>query len=186
MLTWYAQQTPVDFIGPGDLQTISAPADFLGVNYYETKQVVADPAEPVHHVAVTAATGAVTAAGLDIRPSGLGRILHRIRDDYTPLPLYLTENGAAVNDYPTPDGAVHDPERITYLHAHFTEAGAAITAGVDLRGYYIWSLMDSFEWADGFSRRYGLLHVNPHTQTRTLKDSAHWYRNLIAEHLSRS
>jgi beta-glucosidase len=91
---------------------------------------------------------------------------------YGRLPLYVTENGAAFSDYVDPNGAVHDPERIDYLRSHFTAAHQAITAGVDLRGYFVWSLLDNFEWADGYSQRFGLVFVDFKSQERTAKRSA--------------
>jgi len=113
---------------------------------------------------------------------GLGRILRRVHDDYSSQPLYITENGAAYHDYADPDGRVRDTERVAYLHDHLTEAATAANAGIDLRGYYIWSLLDNFEWADGYSRRFGLVHVDYPTQIRTPKASARWFAQLIAEH----
>jgi beta-glucosidase len=182
MLAWYGTQTPIDFILDGDLAVISAAIDFLGLNYYETKTVAADPAEPVHQAREIPATGAVTAGGLDVRPAGLGRILRRLHEQSPALPLYITENGAAFHDYVDPEGNVHDPERVSYLRDHFAETSAAITAGIDVRGYYIWSLLDNFEWADGYSRRFGLVYVDYRTQARIPKDSARWYGQLIDEH----
>jgi beta-glucosidase len=182
MLDWYGTQTPIDFILDGDLAVISAAIDFLGVNYYETKTVAADPAEPVHQAREVPASGAVTAGGLDVRPAGLGRILRRVHGYSPALPVYITENGAAFHDYADPEGNVNDPERVAYLRDHFTETSAAIAAGVDVRGYYVWSLLDNFEWADGYSRRFGLVYVDYRTQARIPKTSARWYRRFIDEH----
>jgi beta-glucosidase len=179
MLDWYQRQVPVDFIRDGDLATIAAPTDFLGVNYYETKTVAADPAEPWHRARVLPFTGQVTAGGLDVRPAALGRILRRVAGE-TGLPLYVTENGAAFHDYVDPEGQVKDTERVAYLSDHFAEVLRAIEAGVDVRGYFIWSLLDNLEWADGYSRRFGLVFVDFGTQSRIPKASARWYQQRIA------
>jgi beta-glucosidase len=179
MLAWYGRQVPIDFIQDGDMQVVAAPADFLGVNYYETKTVAHDPGEPYHEARVLPAAGPLTAGGLDARPAGLGRILRRVRDR-TALPLYITENGAAYHDYVDPEGGVDDLERVSYLNDHFTETLGAIGDGVDVRGYFVWSLMDNLEWADGYSRRFGLVFVDFGTQARIPKASARWYQRLIA------
>ena len=179
MLDWYGQQVPIDFIRDGDLRAISAPTDFLGINYYETKTVAADPAEPYHQARVLPVAGRRTAGGLDVRPAGLGRILRRVRG-WTGLPLYITESGAAFHDYVDPEGGVDDLERVSYLKDHFAETLSAIQDGVDVRGYFIWSLLDNLEWADGYSRRFGLIFVDFGTQARIPKASARWYQQLIA------
>jgi beta-glucosidase len=180
MLGWYERRVPIDFIRDGDLGVIAAPTDFLGVNYYETKTVADDPGEPYHQARVMPRTGRLTAGGLDVRPAGLGRILRRV-GGYTAMPLYVTENGAAFHDYVDPEGGVDDLERISYLSDHLAETLRAIAAGVDVRGYFVWSLLDNLEWADGYSRRFGLVFVDFGTQARIPKASARWYQRLIAE-----
>jgi beta-glucosidase len=180
MLGWYERQVPIDFIRDGDLRAIAAPADFLGVNYYETKTVADDPGEPHHQARVMPRTGRLTAGGLDVRPAGLGRILRRV-SGRTAMPLYVTENGAAFHDYVDPEGGVDDLERISYLNDHLAETLRAMQAGVDVRGYFVWSLLDNLEWADGYSRRFGLVFVDFGTQARIPKASARWYQRLIAE-----
>ena len=179
MLAWYERQVPIDFVRDGDLRVIAAPVDFLGVNYYETKTVADDPGEPYHQARVLPRSGRLTAGGLDVRPAGLGRILRRL-SGCTAVPLYITENGAAFHDYVDPEGGVDDLERVSYLSDHFAEALKAVEAGVDVRGYFVWSLLDNLEWADGYSRRFGLVFVDFRTQTRVPKASASWYRQLIA------
>ncbi len=179
MLSWYQRQVPIDFIRDGDLQTAAAPIDFLGINYYETKIAAHDPGEPYHQARVLPPAGQLTAGGLDVRPAGLGRILRRVSGKAA-VPLFVTENGAAFHDYADPEGGVDDLERVDYLADHFGAALAAIESGVDLRGYFVWSLMDNFEWADGYSRRFGLVFVDFATQARIPKASARWYQELIA------
>jgi beta-glucosidase len=182
MLDWYAAQVPIDFVRDGDLQVIAAPLDFAGINFYETKTVVCDPQEPYHQATVLPAGGPLTANGIDARPGGFGRVLRRLRDEYPPIPLYITENGAPFYDYVDPGGQVKDPERVRYLDEHLAEVDRAIDEGVDVRGYFVWSLLDNFEWADGYSRRFGLYYVDFGTQRRIAKSSARWYRDFIAEH----
>ena len=122
----------------------------------------------------------MTHLGWAVEAAALGRLLRRVTRDYGPLPLYLTENGACYYDYPDPEGRVNDTERVDYLAGHFAEAAAAITGGVDLRGYYVWSLLDNFEWALGYLPRFGLAYVDYRTQERIPKASARWYADLIA------
>ena len=114
-----------------------------------------------------------------MRAAGLGRILRRVHGQAR-LPLYITENGAAFHDYADPEGQVRDQDRIDYLTGHLGTALAAIADGVDLRGYFTWSLLDNFEWAEGYGRRFGLVYVDFPSQARIPKASAHWYRELIA------
>ena len=179
MVDWYQRQVPIDFIRDGDMRIVATPTDFLGVNYYETKAVTHDPAEPYHQARALPSTGKLTAGGLDVRPDGLGRILHRVSSQVT-APLYITESGAAFNDYADPEGGVDDLERVDYLADHLGTALAAIESGVDLRGYFVWSLLDNFEWAEGYGRRFGLVYVDFASQTRIPKASARWYQQLIA------
>jgi len=115
-----------------------------------------------------------------VYPEGLFKVLKRVSDDYTKIPLFITENGAAFDDSLAPDGSiVDDSARIDYLSSHVEAARKVCECGVNLRGYYVWSLMDNFEWAHGYSKRFGLVHVDFQTQKRTLKRSALWYRDFI-------
>jgi beta-glucosidase len=182
MLDWYGAQVPIDFVRDGDLGVIAAPMDFSGINYYETKTVASDLDEPYHLAKVLQVTGPVTANGIDTRSAGLGRVLRRLRDEYPAIPLYITENGAPFDDYIDPNGEVNDPHRVRYLADHLAETRQAIDDGVDVRGYFVWSLLDNFEWADGYSRRFGLFFVEFGSQARIPKSSATWYRQLIADH----
>jgi beta-glucosidase len=186
-----------DAIEAGDLAAISQPVDFLGVNYYNTS-VIADPgrlkeareagyiAPPTEHASAleTVVVGRPgferTAADWEVEPQGLTDSLVRVRDEYTKIPLYVTENGAAEHDYIGPDGLVHDLARIRYLDRHIRAAKNAIDGGVDLRGYFAWSLLDNFEWALGYSLRFGLVWVDYPTGKRIPKDSYSWYRQVIA------
>jgi hypothetical protein len=165
-------------VSDGDLQTAAAPIDFLGINYYETKIAAHDPGEPYHQARVLPPVGKLTAGGLDVRPAGLGRILRRVSSKAA-VPLFITENGAAFNDYADPEGGVDDLERVDYLADHFGAALAAIESGVDLRGYFVWSLVHNFEWARRvrLSLRLGLRrlrHPGPHPEgQRPLVPGAH-------------
>jgi beta-glucosidase len=107
-------------------------------------------------------------------------VLTRVNREWTKLPLWITENGLALHDYVGPDGRCHDPERIDYFAAHFRAAARAIDEGVPLEAYLVWSLMDNFEWAEGYRLRFGLIHIDYGTQTRLLKSSAHWFSRVIA------
>jgi beta-glucosidase len=177
-----------EHIQDGDEKQIGAPLDVLGVNYYSRHVVRAGrPGEDVEpNLAwVTATdveklrTGAPrTEMGWEIDATGLHSILTRVARDYDAPPLYVTENGAAFADTVTRDGRVHDQARIDYLDGHFREAARAIADGVDLRGYFVWTLMDNFEWAWGYARRFGLVHVDYATQERTVKDSARWFAGV--------
>ncbi|WP_432924452.1 GH1 family beta-glucosidase [Microbispora sp. CA-135349] len=164
-----------------DLPTIAQPIDVLGVNYYTVNRVVADPSSEGHAeypgsegIAWEDPHGEVTEMDWEINPAGLEDLLVRLSRDYPGTPLMITENGAAV-----PDG-VADPGRIAYLDAHFRAARSAMDRGADLRGYFVWSLMDNFEWARGYHKRFGLVRVDYDTLERTPRDSARWYREVIA------
>lgn len=172
----------MDFIADGDMTAIAAPTDFLGVNYYTRIVLKADAAgsafpvdDPEH------ATLDRTDMGWEIYPQGLYDLLGRLHFEYRAPKLYITENGASFADGPGADGKVHDTRRIDYLRAHFRKAHAAIAAGVPLAGYFVWSLLDNFEWAKGYTERFGIVWVDFTTQQRILKESALWYRQVIAE-----
>lgn len=178
------------FVHDGDLETIARPIDFLGVNYYRRQTVVADPRGIAHALEAPGAIGAwtivppgtnVTAMGWAIEPSGLTEMLVRVHDDYAPSRVFVTENGAAFNDAPDASGEVADPDRVEYLRDHLLAAHAAIEAGVPLEGYFVWSLLDNFEWSYGYSKRFGLVYVDFTTQERTSKESARWYRDVVRQ-----
>ena len=170
-------------IRASDLDTIRRPIDFLGVNYYTRGVVRNDPEEPPVRAARVRQTGPHTALSWEVYPEGLAATLIAVRDRYGPVPLYVTENGAAFDDSPPEDGGeVDDPPRVAYLRDHLRSARRAIEAGVDLRGYFAWSLLDNFEWAEGTSKRFGLIRVDFGTQRRTMKRSGRFYADVIRTH----
>jgi beta-glucosidase len=157
----------------GDLETISAPTDFLGLNYYARQLhgaggLVLDPASPF------------TASGWEVYPDGLYELLVRVHDEYAPEAIVVTENGAWFADVRGHDGSVRDPERQAYLEAHTAAALRAREAGVPVAGYFVWSLLDNFEWALGYQPRFGLVYVDYPTLERVPKQSFEWYRGLVA------
>ncbi|NUP77428.1 MAG: beta-glucosidase [Nonomuraea sp.] len=172
-------------IQDGDLELINAPIDLIGVNYYNPCVVESGPGLPAdaawpgsEGVRFATADAPVTAMGWPIVPDGLSRLLVRLSQDYPQVGLMVTENGAAFEDV-VEDGQVHDDDRVAYLDGHLREVHRAIEAGADLRGYLVWSLLDNFEWAEGYRRRFGIVHVDYGTQKRVPKDSALWYRDVI-------
>jgi beta-glucosidase len=188
VLTDLAEITDWSFVRPGDLEIIGAPIDGLGLNYYQPDLVgTANPPRDDPHgpyptgerVAWHRTPGPRTDMDWPIDPSGLEEVLLRVTRDYGHVPLYVTENGAAFPDKMV-DGEVRDTERIDFLHSHLVAAHRAMESGVNLRGYFVWSLLDNFEWALGYGKRFGIIHVDYETQVRTFKQSAHWYRDVIA------
>jgi beta-glucosidase len=171
---------PLDVVRDGDLEVIARPIDFLGVNYYFATRVRADPsAEPLGAVPAPARPP-LTAMGWEVDPSELHGLLMRLQREYGPVGLYITENGAAYDDPPPTNGLVADPERLAYYEGHLDAVARAIADGADVRRYMAWSLLDNFEWSAGYSKRFGIVHVDYETQRRTLKGSGAWYRDLIA------
>jgi beta-glucosidase len=177
------------YVHDGDLARISAPIDVLGVNYYRPSRVGArrGPAGPSwtlwpgdEHVEALPQDLPTTAMGWPVDESGLEELLARLRDEYGVPPLLVTENGAAYDDRPDADGYVRDLERIDYLDRHLRAVHRAIAAGTDVRGYFVWSLLDNFEWSEGYTWRFGLVYVDYETQRRVPKESARWYRQVIA------
>jgi beta-glucosidase len=164
-----------------DFDTIGAPIDFTGINYYKRGVTKNDPATIVERATRINPPHAIySTTDWEVFPQGLTDILTWFRDRYGAMPLYITENGAAFYDPPFAlDGVVDDPLRVYYLREHIAAVGRAIEAGVDVRGYFVWSLLDNLEWSHGFTKRFGIIHVNFATQERTLKRSAHFYRDLI-------
>ena len=172
----------------GDFGIIRSPIDFLGVNYY-APHIVGVREDGIYrrgdtpmgrgYAVFTHPDGIpVTAMDWLVHPDGLYELLVRLRDDAPGLPLYITENGAAYDDYVNPDGTIEDTERIDYLRGHLRAAYRALTAGADVRGYFAWALMDNFEWQHGYSKRFGLVFVDYGTQRRIPKRSAGWFADV--------
>jgi len=176
MLAYFGAQAPR--IEPGDLLQISVPVDFLGVNYYTRAVVADDPnAAYLRLRTVRPPYSEYTEMGWEVYPEGLYKLLRRLHEEYRPRALYITENGCALADRPE-DGRVHDPRRISYLREHLIQVQRAIQEGVPLQGYFVWSLLDNFEWAHGYAKRFGIVYVDYATQARILKDSALFYRQV--------
>ena len=167
-----------------DMELIRQPIDFLGLNYY-TRSVNRhdENAWPVKATAVRQPHATITETGWEVYPQGLTETLLWLKNRYGDLPLYVTENGSAFYDPPVAEGdRLDDPLRVAYLRKHLRALHDAIAQGVNLRGYYAWSLLDNLEWSHGFSKRFGLVHVNLQTQQRTPKASAKFYSRVIASH----
>jgi beta-glucosidase len=161
----------------GDLDAISVPLDFLGVNNYFRFVVSATSNGPRLERDVEAEA---TDMGWEVYPDGLHRLLVRVASDYEPREIYVTENGAAFGDVRVHDGRVHDPERTSYIAGHIDAVARAIADGAPVRGYFVWSLLDNFEWSHGYSKRFGIVYVDYPTLERVPKDSFYWYRDHIA------
>jgi beta-glucosidase len=182
---------PASLIADGDLELISAPLDFLGVNYYSPVFLRAgDPADLKENEqpARCAVPGVVeyrpgwlerTTMGWLVDPSGLRDLLMDLSKEAPGLPLYVTENGCAAEDYVNPEGEVNDVERVRYLHTHLEAAARAIGDGASLAGYFVWSLLDNFEWAWGYQKRFGIVFVDFGTQRRIPKASARFYSDVV-------
>ncbi len=192
------------FLRDGDERRISAVEsggiDLLGVNYYTTSLVghwnghsakeapdgpgesSASPWPGCEQVQFLRQSGQHTEMGWVVQPGGLGHLLRRLHADYPGVALMVTENGAAFADTTATDGSVPDPERTDYLRAHIDAVAGAVAEGVDVRGYFAWSLLDNFEWSYGYARRFGVVRVDYDTLERTIKDSGHWYAALIRTH----
>ena len=168
-------------IQPGDMKIISAPLDFLGLNYY-TRSLVTDD----QNAADISKTGRLlpkdseyTSMPWEVYPDGLRRLLVQANDDYHPKEIYVTENGCSMLDVVDADGAVHDPRRVNYLRTHFKAMQEAIQQGVPLKGYFLWSLLDNFEWSNGYTKRFGIVYMDYPTQRRIPKDSYAYYQGVI-------
>ena len=195
LLGRYPSDIPELPVQPGDEDHIAAPIDVLGVNYYSRHVVRAGDGSERAGPSPWVGSGDVEFVGRglprtemdwEIDEQGLYDVLTRVHREYPGIALFVTENGAAFPDEVSADGTVADPDRVAYLDSHFRAAHRAIADGVDLRGYFVWTLMDNFEWGHGFSKRFGLVHIDYETLKRTPKDSARWYgevtrRNGLAE-----
>ena len=178
------QQATLQDFRPGDEQTMRADLDFIGLNFYSQWHVRNDPNCAVPGLSASGdwASGndEKTDFGWDIYPQGLYEILTQMQQATGQIPIEITENGCAYNQPPGPDGVCHDQKRIDYYRAHFLQLKRAIDAGVPVRGYHAWSLMDNFEWTSGYTQHFGLVHVDFDILKRTPKDSFHWYKDVIA------
>jgi beta-glucosidase len=161
----------------GDLDAIAAPLDFLGVNNYFRFLVSAGADGPQF---VRNPEAQYTEMGWEVYPDGLYHLLTRVVADYAPPAIYVTENGAAFGDVRVHDGAVHDPERVAYLRTYIDAVARAVADGAPVKGYFVWSMFDNFEWAHGYSKRFGLVYIDYPTLERVPKDSFYWYRDLLA------
>jgi beta-glucosidase len=171
---------PLDAGEPGDGALMSAPIDFLGVNYYMPKRVRASYGNgPLGFEPVNGGSS-LTAMGWEVDPDGLHALLLRLRRDYGDVPIYITENGAAYDDREVVDGTVEDGERVAYLRDHLAALDRAVADGIDVQRYYAWSLLDNFEWEHGYEKRFGIVRVDYETQRRIVKRSGLWYRDFIA------
>ena len=197
LLSDTASVTDWSFVRDGDLEAIHQPLDVLGVNYYTTSVarkwdgVSERSQEDGHQVAAQSPwpgpddldfvlePGPRTQMGWLVQPAGLTELLVRTANAYPGMPLMVTENGAAYPDVVSPDGRIHDVERAEYVRRHLAAVRDAIDAGADVRGYMLWSLLDNFEWAWGYERRFGIVHVDYATQQRTIKDSGRFYASVI-------
>ena len=181
-LEWLEQMNALPEILPGDMETVQAPLDFLGVNNYSRNILSADPA--LDHAAELRRTHPerFTDTGWEVYPPAIYAAVRAAHDDYAgDLPIYITENGACYQDGPGPDGKIHDSRRSAYYRSYLKEVHRLIQDGVDVRGYFAWSLMDNFEWAAGYEKRFGLLYTDFNTLERTWKDSAYAYQKIIRE-----
>jgi beta-glucosidase len=170
---WQHLGADVPAVQPGDLRAIHTPMDFLGVNYYTRSVVSATGAWDVRHGGKR-----LTDMGWEVHPEGLTELLLRMHRDWKLPPVYVKENGAAFVDH-YQSGRVADVERTEYIASHIAAVGDALAQGVPMAGYMVWSLMDNFEWASGYAKRFGIVHVDYATLTRTPKDSYHWYRDFL-------
>jgi beta-glucosidase len=184
----YRSVSDMRFVRDGDLEVIAGPLGFLGVNYYRRHTVTAEARSQPGADELPGSLGAwsvppadveLTAMDWPVEPQALTDLLIELHRDYGPARLIVTENGAAFADDPAPDGIVHDARRIAFLRDHIAAARAALEAGVPVAGFLVWSLLDNFEWAEGYSKRFGLVHVDFASQVRIPKESAVWYAEVI-------
>ncbi|GAB4271906.1 MAG: GH1 family beta-glucosidase [Candidatus Promineifilaceae bacterium] len=176
MVNYYTQQgllpSGLDFIHDGDMETIAAPLDFFGVNYY-TRHLSPAGETPINPQFVRNPDAEYTLMNWEVHPDSFYKLLNRLYFEYGMKKILITENGCSYLDAP------HDPKRIEYLQGHLTAVHRAIQNGVPIAGYMQWSFMDNYEWAEGYFQRFGIVHVDYDTQKRTPKDSAYWYRDVI-------
>ena len=178
---WAALGNDAPQVGENDMQAIATATDFLGVNFYFPERIAHAPgASPLNVRLVDAGEVERTAFGWEVAPGGMTSLLKRIQDDYAPSAVYITENGATYDDVLDENGQIQDDLRRDYLIRHLAAIRDAIHLGCQVKGYFLWSLLDNFEWAEGCSRRFGITYVDFKTQQRTLKLSGKWYRNFLS------
>jgi beta-glucosidase len=181
MVAWYTEHGFLDGL---DLDAVAdaEPIDFLAVNYYRRERTAAAPVVPGWGIGarVLDRVGEHTGNGWEVWPDGLRTVLLRIHSDYAPRSMAITENGATYHDPPAEDGRVADEARRSYVERHIAALADARDAGAPVDAYFVWSLFDNFEWGEGYSNRFGIVHVDFATQRRTVKMSGLWYRDLIA------
>ena len=164
----------------GDLSVIATPTDFLGINYYFPEIVADAPGKGVMSTRIIEAKNVErTDFGWEVSPEGMVTLLTRVAKDYQPAEIYLTENGSTYDDVIGQDGQIDDVQRRRYLVRHLAAAREIVRLGIPVKGYFAWSLLDNFEWAEGYIRRFGLTHVDFHTQQRRVKASGKWYRSFL-------
>jgi beta-glucosidase len=182
----FAQGRPMELMGvrPGDLETCRVPLDFLGINYYFRQLVRNDPSDTlgprVASLGVTGGGGPLTDFGWEVWPESFHALLMRISREYGRPVMEITENGCSFGDPPLPDGTIPDRRRIDFYRGYLGAVGRAVRDGARIRAYHAWSLLDNFEWAEGYAQRFGLTWVDFRTLKRTLKDSGKWYGRLAA------
>jgi beta-glucosidase len=177
---WDSGRVGMPHMEPDDMAVISTPIDFLGVNNYTPSYVRYDEGDHVLQIDFVSTGRERTEMGWEIHPEALYDLLMRLHRDYH-VKIIITENGAAFKDTVDEKGNIEDEKRLDFIRSHLTEAHRAIGDGVDLAGYFVWSLMDNFEWAEGFSKRFGLVYVDYPTQKRIIKKSGRWYAGVIAQ-----
>ena len=182
LLAWYESRLgPVELGSEEDLELASQAIDFLGVNYYSRAVVHEDLSEEPLGLAHAAPTAPTTGMGWEVAPDALYELLVRIKRDYGDIPIFITENGSAYDDPVPSNGVVEDPQRLAYLRDHLQAVARAAESGVNVQGYFAWSLLDNFEWENGYEKRFGIVYVDYETQRRIPKQSGLWYRDFIRQ-----
>ena len=179
MVSYYGSRMPV--MQEGDMEAMAAPLDFLGVNYYTRRLVAHDFQDQFIEAKQTYRTYVPRSEfeEFEVWPEGLYKVLTSVKEKYGDIPLYIAENGMTLKDMVSSDGCIHDPSRVAYLHDHFASVHQAIVEGCDVRGYFVWSLLDNYEWGFGFSKRFGIVYVDYEDDLRRIpKDSAYFFANV--------
>lgn len=179
MVSWFSDKSVFPKFNIADMEIISTPIDFLGVNNYSSNSVMHDNDSQLLQVSFATTGKAVTDSGWEIYPEGLYDLLMYLHSEYKGIKLMITENGAAYKDIVNDKGQVDDDNRISYLNDHIIQAHKAVKDGVNLVGYYVWSFMDNFEWNLGYSKRFGLVYIDYIDQKRIIKKSGLWYKDVI-------